>query len=274
MMALVEDESLPHGPLELLMTVAEEVGLEGANASTRRSCTGSILVNLDSEEDGRLTVGCAGSTDTWIRIEAPRARRRTATRSTLAVTVSGGSGGHSGMESRSGRSNAVKVLGRALREALGDGAVPARLARGRQEPQRDPARRDRGLLRRCRERAAFRDAVGRRGRRRSAMRSRRPTPGVSIDVAAGDASGDPWTRRGDGHAARRGRARADRAARAEPGLRRPRGDETSLGEACTEGDQLTLHSLSRSSNDSALPEVIATLDAVGPARRRRARGQG
>ena len=72
MMALVEDESLPHGPLELLMTVAEEVGLEGANALDPALVTGSILINLDSEEDGRLTVGCAGSTDTWIRIEAPR----------------------------------------------------------------------------------------------------------------------------------------------------------------------------------------------------------
>ena len=72
MMALVEDESLAHGPLELLMTVAEEVGLEGANALDPGLVGGSILVNLDSEEDGKLTVGCAGSTDTWIRIEAPR----------------------------------------------------------------------------------------------------------------------------------------------------------------------------------------------------------
>ncbi len=72
MMALAEDESLPHGPLELLMTVAEEVGLEGANALDPALVTGSILVNLDSEEDGKLTVGCAGSTDTWIRIRAQR----------------------------------------------------------------------------------------------------------------------------------------------------------------------------------------------------------
>src|SRR5688500_9904262 len=69
MMALVEDGSLPHGPLELLMTVAEEVGLEGANALDPALVTGSILVNLDSEEDGKLTVGCAGSTDTWIYID-------------------------------------------------------------------------------------------------------------------------------------------------------------------------------------------------------------
>src|ERR1044072_8610640 len=52
MMALVEDESLPHGPLELLMTVAEEVGLEGANDLDPALVTGSILLNLDSERDG------------------------------------------------------------------------------------------------------------------------------------------------------------------------------------------------------------------------------
>ena len=61
MMALVEDEALAHGPLELLMTVAEEVGLEGANALDGALLTGSTLINLDSEEDGVLTVGCAES---------------------------------------------------------------------------------------------------------------------------------------------------------------------------------------------------------------------
>ena len=70
MMALVEDESLPHGPLELLMTVAEEVGLEGANALDRvarspdRRCSTST-----ARRTAKLTVGCAGSTDTWIRVE-------------------------------------------------------------------------------------------------------------------------------------------------------------------------------------------------------------
>jgi dipeptidase D len=108
---------LPHGPLELLMTVAEEVGLEGANALGQALVTGSILVNLDSEEDGKLTVGCAGSTDTWIRIDPPRAKPADDA-VTLAVTVGGGQGGHSGMEIALGRSNAVKAFGRALREAL------------------------------------------------------------------------------------------------------------------------------------------------------------
>jgi dipeptidase D len=98
---------------------------------------GSILINLDSEEDGRLTVGCAGSTDTWIRIEVPREAAE-GDQVTLAVTVSGGSGGHSGTGIALGRSNAVKLLGRTLREARE--TVPFRLGlvRGREEPQCDP----------------------------------------------------------------------------------------------------------------------------------------
>src|SRR5689334_12114626 len=116
MMALVEDESLPHGPLQLLMTVAEEVGLEGANGLDPALVNGSILINLDSEEDGRLTVGCAGSTDSWVRVKQPREATDSGA-TTLKVTVSGGLGGHSGSNIALGRSNAVKVLGRALREA-------------------------------------------------------------------------------------------------------------------------------------------------------------
>src|SRR5436190_8660138 len=124
MMALVEDESLAHGPLELLMTVAEEVGLEGANAFDPSLVHGSILVNLDSEEDGRLTVGCAGSTDTWVRIDGERAPVGAGS-STLKVLAAGGLGGHSGSNIALGRSNAIKVIGRALREA--HAAAPFRL---------------------------------------------------------------------------------------------------------------------------------------------------
>ena len=175
MMALVEDESLPHGPLELLMTVAEEVGLEGANALDPALVTGSILINLDSEEDGKLTVGCAGSTDTWIRIEAPREAAADGA-VTLAVTVSGGQGGHSGMGISLGRSNAVKVLGRALARDPGDGALPARLPQRRQEPQRDSARRGRSLLGRGRPASRRSGMRLPRLRRRSVTHSRRRTP--------------------------------------------------------------------------------------------------
>jgi dipeptidase D len=95
MMALAEDPSLPHGPLELLMTVAEEVGLEGANGLDPALLTGKIMLNLDSEEDGTLTVGWAGSTDSWVRLAADRSAAE-AGAVTLAVSAEGGLGGHSG----------------------------------------------------------------------------------------------------------------------------------------------------------------------------------
>ena len=261
MMALVEDESLPHGPLELLMTVAEEVGLEGANALDAALVTGSILINLDSEEDGRLTVGCAGSTDTWIRIEAPREPAADGA-VTLAVTVSGGLGGHSGTGIAFGRSNAVKVLGRALREAWT--TVPFRLVSLSGGKSRNAIPREATAV--CsvagdREQA-FPGRDRRPPRQRSAMRSRRPTPVYRSTSPPARRSADPWTDAGTA-------SLLDAIALVPTGplALSPDFDDlvetsTSLGEAVTEGDQLTLHSLSRSSNDSAMPEVIATLDAA------------
>ena len=260
MMALAEDESLPHGPLELLMTVAEEVGLEGANALDPALVTGPILINLDSEEDGKLTVGCAGSTDTWVRIEAPRERPVDGA-VTLAVTVSGGKGGHSGMGIALGNSNAIKVLGRALREALT--TVPFRMISLSGGKSRNAIPRDAvAVCSVAREREqAFRDAVAAAAETiRDAYA--KTDAGVSIDVASVEGSADPWT-----DAATATLLDAVALVPTGPLALSPDFDDlvetsTSLGEATTEGDQLTLHSLSRSSNDSALPDVVAGLDAV------------
>ena len=174
MMALAEDESLPHGPLELLMTVAEEVGLEGANAFDGSLVEGRILVNLDSEEDGKLTVGCAGSTDTWIRIDAPRD-------APVRGRCRPGRDGERRARRPLGDEHRVRPVERdqgartgAARGARGR-AVPPRLARRREEPQRDPEGRDGGRLgRRGRGRQSSAPR-SRPQRRRSAMRSRRPT---------------------------------------------------------------------------------------------------
>jgi dipeptidase D len=259
MMALAEDTALPHGPLELLMTVAEEVGLEGANAFDGSLVEGRILVNLDSEEDGKLTVGCAGSTDTWIHVDAPR-EAASADAATLAVTVSGGLGGHSGMNI-DGRSNAVKVLGRALREA--HAAVPFRLVSLDGGKSRNAIPRD--------ATAVLSVDRGRDADLRAAIETAAATirdafsttdAGVDVTVAAADAAGDPWT---DAATTRL----LDAVALVPTGPLALSRDfdglvetSTSLGEAITEGDRLTLHSLSRSSNDAALPEVIGALDAA------------
>ncbi|HZB76306.1 MAG TPA: hypothetical protein VE526_08800 [Solirubrobacteraceae bacterium] len=109
----------PHGRFELLMTVAEEVGLAGAQALDPALLTGDLLLNLDSEEDGALTIGCAGSEEHVLTLEAPR-EPLPPTAEVVRVTVGGGRGGHSGMDITAGRANAVKLLAHALRGA-GDG---------------------------------------------------------------------------------------------------------------------------------------------------------
>jgi dipeptidase D len=260
MMALVEDDSLPHGPLELLMTVAEEVGLEGANALDGSLLTGSTMINLDSEEDGVLTVGCAGSTDTWIRIDAPRGASA-AGAVTLEVTVSGGQGGHSGTGIALGRSNALKVLGRALREA--HGSTPFRLVSFDGGKSRNAIPRDAAAVLSVESdnEAALRSAIEAAAVQIGDAFST-TDPGLSIAVAPADAAAEPWTAEATSRL-------LDVIALVPTGplAMSPDFDDlvetsTSLGEAMTEGDQLTLHSLSRSSNDSAMPDVIGTLDAA------------
>ena len=195
MMALVDDASLPHGPLELLMTVAEEVGLEGANGLDGSLVTGSTCE--PRQRGGRRPHGRVRREhrhlDPGRRARAPRAPPDAIA---LVGVARGGLGGHSGVQIALGRSNAIKVLGRALREASGDRAVPARLARRRQEPQRDPARRGRGLLasRAIRRGVPGRRRVGDRGRSRTP--TRRPIPGVTMTVeSAADAATTPGRRR-------------------------------------------------------------------------------
>jgi di/tripeptidase len=98
--------------------------------------SGATLLNLDSEEDGKLTVGSASSTDTSIRVEKPR-EACGAGAVTLSVSVSGGLGGHSGTDIAHGRANAIQCLraSRACRRAR----CPARLAGGSLEiEQADP----------------------------------------------------------------------------------------------------------------------------------------
>ena len=260
MMALVEDESLQHGPLELLMTVAEEVGLEGANALDGSLLTGSMLINLDSEEDGVLTVGCAGSTDTWITVDAPRGAAATDA-VTLEVTVGGGQGGHSGTGIALGRSNAVKVLGRALREALASvsfGLVSLEGGKSRNAIPRDATA---VVSVASADEAAFRDAIEAAAETIRKAFSK-TDPSLSIEIRAAEPTSEPWT----DEATKR---LLDVTALVPTGPLAMSPDfeglvetSTSLGEATTAGQRLTLHSLSRSSNDDAMPDVIATLDAA------------
>jgi dipeptidase D len=115
-LAVPDDPGISHGPLELLFTVSEEQGLDGAKALDPSLVSGRLLVNLDGTSDDALTVGCAGSDHTFLRISLGL-RPIGANDMTLRVAVSGAKGGHSGEDIASGRANAIKALGRILSAA-------------------------------------------------------------------------------------------------------------------------------------------------------------
>lgn len=116
MLAVLDDDKLSHPKIEALFTADEEVGLLGATAFDASELTGRILFNLDSEEEGIFTVGCAGG----IRCDAaiPLARAG-GEKAGFEVTLSGLLGGHSGMEIGKGRANAIVELAAALRKIPG-----------------------------------------------------------------------------------------------------------------------------------------------------------
>ena len=112
-LAIMEDTSLVHGPLELLFTVDEETGLTGANNLKPGFLESTTLMNLDSEEEGSVFVGCSGGRNTigkWkLSLEnAPRGF------SSLQLIVKGLKGGHSGLEIDKGRGNSIKIINRVL----------------------------------------------------------------------------------------------------------------------------------------------------------------
>lgn len=112
-MAVLSSDDLQHGPIEALFTVDEETGLTGAAALKEGFLTGNILLNLDSEDEGELFIGCAGGMDTVITVKYEK-RPVPAGYFPLLVKVSGLLGGHSGDDIDKGRSNANKILVRML----------------------------------------------------------------------------------------------------------------------------------------------------------------
>jgi dipeptidase D len=262
MMALAEDESLSHGPLELLMTVNEEVGGpgEGASGLDPSLVSGSILLNLDSEEDGTLTVGSASSTDTAIRVEQPR-ETCGAGAVTLSVSVSGGLGGHSGTDIARGRSNAIKLLARTLREALA--VVPFRLVSLHGGKSWNAIPRDATALCSLRpeREAAFRDAIGTAAAAIGDAYAKTDR-GISVTVAGTADAADAWTEDGTRRVLDLLAVVPSGPLALSPDFEGLVETSTSVGEVVTDGATLTLHSLSRSSNDAALPEVLAALAAA------------
>ncbi|MCL5029297.1 MAG: aminoacyl-histidine dipeptidase [Bacteroidetes bacterium] len=114
-LAVLESTEVEHGPLETLFTLDEETGLFGAQALKPGFLKSSILLNLDSEEDGALYIGCAGGQNTFVKFKC---NQNDASPNTTAIElkVLGLKGGHSGLDINTGRGNAIKIMVRLLHE--------------------------------------------------------------------------------------------------------------------------------------------------------------
>ena len=112
-MAVLESKEIKHGPLEALFTIDEEAGMTGAHELKPGLLNGSVFLNLDSEEEGELYIGCAGGINATVSI--PYSTEPTGkSGSGFRVSLTGLKGGHSGLDINLGRGNANKLLNRFL----------------------------------------------------------------------------------------------------------------------------------------------------------------
>lgn len=113
-LAILASKTIEHPKLEVIFTVAEEVGMEGATGIDVSMLEGRKLLNLDSEEEGYMLIGCAGGCGVECNLPVSW-EEKTGTR--IDITVEGLLGGHSGVEIDKGRANSNLLMGRVLLEA-------------------------------------------------------------------------------------------------------------------------------------------------------------
>ena len=124
-MAILQSKTLEHGPIEVLFTIDEETGMTGAFELEPKLLKGTILMNLDSEDEGELYVGCAGGTNAnlefkYNEVEVPKGMVG------FKLSLTGLKGGHSGLDIIRGRGNANKLIFRFIKFAVSQ--LGARLA--------------------------------------------------------------------------------------------------------------------------------------------------
>lgn len=115
-LAVLDSDDLEHPAIEVVMTTDEEIGLTGALNMNASDLKGKYFINLDSEEEGEITVSCAGGLKAYLEYPIEYDDVITDGRILLEITVEGLLGGHSGVEIDQNRGNAIKILGRVLDE--------------------------------------------------------------------------------------------------------------------------------------------------------------
>ena len=258
-MAAADDPAIHHGPLELLFTVSEEQGLDGAKALDPSLVSGRLLVNLDGTSDESLTVGCAGSDHTFLRLPLGL-HPIPADAVTLRIAVSGAKGGHSGEDIARGRANAIKVLGRVL--SVAHAAAPFGLAEFTGGVSRNAIPREAHAL----IAVAVRDEDALRGAAEAALASVHHRYAgtddgltLAVDAADADSASSPDV----------SRAVLDLVAAIPtgvvaltPGLPGVIETSTSLTAARTTAGTVELGSMARSSNAAALDDLAATMASL------------
>lgn len=258
-MAVAEDAEVVHGPLELLFTVSEEQGLEGAKALDPALVSGRLLLNLDGTSDNALTIGSAGSTHTFARLSLPL-ETPLAGHVNLEIALSGARGGHSGEDIARGRVNAIKSLCRVLSHAFEQ--APFRLAHLDGGVSRNALPREAQAVVALAPEAesAFCEAAERElAAIREQYASSDGSLSLSIDTTEPqDVADEAATSRA-----------LDLAATIPSGVVAMTTDvpgkvetSTSMNVATTEAGVLTLASMTRSSNAPALDDVVATIEAA------------
>jgi len=258
-LAVAEDQEIAHGPLELLFTVSEEQGLDGAKNLDASLVSGRLLLNLDGISDRAITIGCAGSWHTFTRLQLDPSPVSEDFKM-WEVRVSGARGGHSGGDIARGRVNAIKALGRVL--ARGYEAAPFRLASLEGGVSRNALPREaravialpRGTEDALRD--AAEDALG-------AVREQHTGSDDALTLSIVGAETDAV-------AAESTTSRAlDLLATVPSGVVAMNPDlpttvetSTSLNVAGTEGGLLTLASMTRSANAPGLENVVAGIEAA------------
>ena len=255
----IADDGLDHGPLELVFTVSEEQGLDGAKALDPSLVASRRLINLDGTSDDAITVGCAGSDHTFLRLALAPTPVLT-DEVVLQASLSGARGGHSGADIDKGRVNAIKALGTALSSALEE--APFRLASLAGGVSRNAIPRDaHAIVALSAARVdAFRSAFT---AEQASLRRRFAgvDDGMTLNVGGAEAAAAAdreTTRRALDLVA----AIPTGVLALAPGLPGVVETSISLTVAGTDGGTLTLASMARSSNARALDELVANARAL------------
>lgn len=119
-LAILDDDSIAHPRLEFVCTVSEEVGMEGAAGIDVSMLKGKKLLNMDSEDEGIMLASCAGGCSAQVKL---RLNRTEVTGTKLRISISGLTGGHSGVEIDKGRGNANVLMSRILRDAAEEAPI-------------------------------------------------------------------------------------------------------------------------------------------------------